>query len=81
MVLLSACPICSEPVTLGGGMTMVNGSAPGLAPAPAAEGVGVEPGLIDAALRPRQVRRSFRAWVRPAATARRTKCPAGASRG
>ena len=27
--------MCSEPVTFGGGMTMVNGSAPSAAPAPA----------------------------------------------
>ena len=27
-VLLSACPICSEPVTFGGGMTMAKGLAP-----------------------------------------------------
>src|SRR5258708_37881454 len=26
-VLLSACPICSEPVTFGGGITIVNGFA------------------------------------------------------
>jgi len=26
-VLLSACPMCSDPVTLGGGMTMLNGAA------------------------------------------------------
>ena len=34
-VLLSACPIWSEPVTFGGGMTMEKAGAPGLAPAPA----------------------------------------------
>ena len=34
-VLLSACPMWSEPVTFGGGMTIENGSAPGSAPAPA----------------------------------------------
>ena len=28
-VLSSACPMCSEPVTLGGGLTIVHGSAPG----------------------------------------------------
>ncbi len=35
MVLSSAWPRCSDPVTFGGGMTMVNGLAPGPAPAPA----------------------------------------------
>ena len=34
-MLLSAWPICSEPVTLGGGMTIVYGSASAAAPAPA----------------------------------------------
>ena len=34
-VSFSAWPMWSEPVTLGGGMTMENGSAPGSAPAPA----------------------------------------------
>ena len=28
-VLFSACPMCSEPVTLGGGITIENGSAAG----------------------------------------------------
>ncbi len=36
-VLFSAWPMCSEPVTLGGGMTMVKVSAPGFAFAPAAK--------------------------------------------
>ena len=34
-VLLNACPMCSEPVTLGGGIMMENASAPALALAPA----------------------------------------------
>jgi len=36
-VLFSAWPMCSEPVTLGGGITMVNDCAPGPAFAPAAK--------------------------------------------
>ena len=36
-VLLSAWPICSEPVTFGGGITTENAGAPGLALAPAAK--------------------------------------------
>jgi hypothetical protein len=34
-VLFSAWPMCREPVTFGGGITMVKASAPSLAPAPA----------------------------------------------
>ncbi len=36
-VLLKAWPMCSEPVTLGGGMRMLNASAPGAALAPASK--------------------------------------------
>ena len=46
-VLLSAWPICSEPVTFGGGMTMVKASAPASAPAPARKRVGLFPDFGD----------------------------------
>ena len=47
-VLLSAWPMCSDPVTFGGGMTMQNGSAPGVRLG--LEGAGLFPSRAPARL-------------------------------
>ena len=57
-VLLKAWPMCSEPVTFGGGIMMQKVSAPGCALAPALEGARPFPRRRRAAARPRRRRMS-----------------------
>ena len=54
-VLLSACPIWSEPVTFGGGMTMRERLRARLGARPGAEGVGLLPELANLRLDARGV--------------------------